>query len=325
MTTQTHITWPTPYAVDIDQETEIGPLRLTIHQDQDAENPWKSWDGMTPLAWFSLGNGRWNGPTVHDSGDSILDALEGVTPQWAARHRAAICSALDLDAVALDAEAAQGAKDWGAGLGFVRLEMLQESLDEMAQGNASDYLDAVAAIWKLRGFNALTFQANGYSQGDSVLGLLVQTPAFLARVGLNNPDKRAADAIAGDLEGDAKLFGAWAFGDVFGFGLSDDQGEHLDSCFGFYGRPEKSWPVLEAALGHLADVAPDQVAQAQGQAEDARQAFLEARLEQKAAQAEGQGGPRLCAILADHLAARVADWRAAKQRAADWRALAALT
>jgi hypothetical protein len=66
------------------------------------------------------------------------------------------------------------------------------------------------------------------------------------------------DMVA-DLEAQADLLGSWAFGDVCGYVIESPDGEHLDSCWGFYGSDfEKSGlaeAATEAADSILADAA----------------------------------------------------------------------
>lgn len=49
--------------------------------------------------------------------------------------------------------------------------------------------------------------------------------------------ERAAECLKGEVE----TYGQWASGDVFGYVIEDENGETLDSCWGFYG--------LEYAIG----------------------------------------------------------------------------
>jgi len=316
------------YDFNAGEPVNLGPCRVTIHHDDSPENPWAAWDCRTPLAWRS--GGRHESVNLEDSGDGILNPLGDVSPRWTSRHWRKIAQALDLDAQAEDAEARAQARDYGEPLGAVRLDRLRDALGDMAGdswGACVDYFDTLAALWELRGCPALAFQRNGYSQGDSVLGLLVATPAHAKRCGFTL--EAPGHDIRASLEGDADLFGAWAFGDVYGFTLEDAEGDTLDSCWGFYGcpwgcNPEKgnAWAVLDAAQDALKALAPAEVKAAQAEAEAARVAFLEGKAEAKAAQAQGVAGGRLCAMVRGALKAQAEAWRDAARRARAWAALA---
>jgi len=77
-------------------------------------------------------------------------------------------------------------------------------------------------------------------------------------IGVNpgrDPRRRRSEARK-RLESDAKLWGAWAWGDVYGFVIESADGAELpgdclDSCFGFYGD-DFAWSGLaEAAAESL--------------------------------------------------------------------------
>ena len=48
------------------------------------------------------------------------------------------------------------------------------------------------------------------------------------------------------LESEVELYDQYLRGEVYGFKVLDDKGEHVDSCWGFYGDPEKSGLMAEA-------------------------------------------------------------------------------
>lgn len=237
-----------------DESEPFGPYAVKILHDDSPEMPWRDCDGTTPLAWVSLGDG---GINVETDGADPLDALGDVSPAWVSRHWRALAAALDLDAADHDRDAKETARDYGQGLGETRLDLFRDRLGEMRSdaegfrswGRAVDYLDALESVWKLRGVPVLSFQRNGYSQGDCVAGLLVAADAWREAMGIE-PGRDMAE----DLKAQADALGAWAFGDCYGFALEDrETGETLDSCFGFLGAYwRKDSPVLEAAAEAIA-------------------------------------------------------------------------
>jgi hypothetical protein len=116
----------------------------------------------------------------------------------------------------------------------------------------SDALETYAKLFEIAGIPCLNRSSSGYSQGDYAELLIVATPDACKEFGL--------DAVDPDmLEQQAKLYDAWAWGDVYGYiierpdvcaGNPDDEDERiweeLDSCWGFYGK-DFDWSGLEEA------------------------------------------------------------------------------
>jgi len=217
------------YDIELDTPIEIGGLVVTIGHDADSENPWDCWDCMTPLVWTS-GNrkGRFE---VADSGDGILTPLDDVSPAWTSRHWRALCKVFDIDSNEFDSDSREWSRDYGDSLGQSRLDLLRKHLSRLEFESVAsiDYFDVIASIWNLRGASTLVFQRNGYSQGDSIWGILAVTPEHVKRCGSN------VDTLTRGLKSDADLLAQWAFGDVYWFDISDTAGNSLDSCGGFYG------------------------------------------------------------------------------------------
>ncbi len=271
--------------IEIGKALALGPLTLTIAQDDDCENPWESWDCQTPLTVM----GPRGGFNTWDNGDNMLDPLADVSDGWTSRHWRALCRILEIDEAREDADAREEARDWVASLGCVRLERFRNALSEAHSetwGGGVDFLEMVSEIWKLRGVPADTFQRNGYSQGDSVYLLLVATPAHAARCGFSL--KKPGHDVAESLKRDADLYGAFAFGDCYGYQLgTPDDASAVDSCWGYYGapwgnNPGKSWDVLDAAKEALRDNLPGLIKEAQADAAKALRDKLELAKEEAA-------------------------------------------
>ncbi len=229
-----------------DSRADYRGLVIRAVQDTDAENPWTDCDGFAPLLWHSLGNRE---ATEH--GDAGITApLAAFSDAAISRHWIKLAAIIvpDLDAAAHSRELValrrQNPPQWRATLAALKRETLEEALSDRADESSwpSDYFDLLAELWTLAGCESLAFQRNGYSQGDSVLGLLVATPAWRKAMGI--PAKRD---MASDFESQANVFGAWAFGDCYGFAIESPEGEHLDSCFGYIGSDFAESGLSEAA------------------------------------------------------------------------------
>lgn len=220
-------------------------LTIRAVQDSDASNPWTEWDGQPPLLWTS-------GDGLNDDAAGDIESVLGRFGDYQLGRRwRELCQALGVDAAELEAEIKAERQPYlgtshAGRLADWRRDKLESILAEMkpdgwrSWGAACDYLAALESLWTLLGVPALDFQRNGYSQGDSVRGLLVATPDYLKASG-------ASYAKPSDLESSADLFGAWAFGDVYGYVIESDDGEWLDSCFGYYGADFDESGLAEAA------------------------------------------------------------------------------
>ncbi len=219
-------------------------LTIKAVQDECASNPWQDSDGFAPLLWTS-------GESWQDDAAAEVESVLGSTRYFSdyalGRKWAAICKALDCDAAEIDGEVKAERREYGGRLADYRRDKLEAILSEARPsrghwGGAIDYLDKLEALWQLAGSAALAFQRNGYSQSDSVLGLLVATPEWRAKMGI----KAGAD-MASDLERQANTFGAYAFGDVYGFVIESPEGESLDSIWGYYGDNFEESGLAESA------------------------------------------------------------------------------
>jgi len=322
-------------AFDIEpgQAFAVGPALVTIDTQDSPENPWENWDCQTPLIW---GNGQ-RFETL-DSGDDIANFFKRVSSAWVSRHWRAICKPLDLDESAHDRDSRDNIRGTSSTLSDSRWDMFTLRLEEL-ESDASDswagqvdFFDALESLYKMLGLPCLSFQRDGYSQGDSVVGFLVATPEHAARCGFDLA--KPGHDIKKSLEGDADLFGAWAFGDVYGYTLEDADGDHLDSCWGFYGAywdgdSTRGGYVLEAAKEALRGVASGKVDDARAVARDARAAFLATRKAWKEARATlgawtgSAATPRtICKALDDVARDLAAKLDAARAESVAWATLA---
>lgn len=223
-----------------ESRAEYRGLTIRAVQDSDCSNPWKDSDGFAPLLWYS--------DSLNDESGAydIAKPLGAFNDYRISRDFKKLADAMGADSAELDADCRQSQKDYGGRLADIRRDALEEALSELAPssrswGAACDYFDALESLWRLAGVEALDFQRNGYSQGDSVRGLLVALPAWRDAMGIP-----AGHDMQADLSAQADVFGAWAFGDCFGFVIESD-GEQLDSVWGFIGDDFEKSGLAEAA------------------------------------------------------------------------------
>ena len=115
-----------------------------------------------------------------------------------------------------------------------RAEILQEKLQEW-QSESVENLIAFCEVFDIMHYNGIT---RGYSQGDYAEVFVCPTPEYFKRVGTNPKDVKESW-----FEDTVKLYGHWAWGDVFWYNIE----EVNDSCGGFYGDDFESNGLLEYA------------------------------------------------------------------------------
>jgi hypothetical protein len=235
-----------------ESRAEYRGLVIRAIQDSDCSNPWQDSDGMAPLLWTS-GEG-WNDESGAYDIESVLGSTRYFSDYQLGRKWRQLCSAIGVDdPAALEAELKAERKEYGGRLADYRRDKLESILSELkpagrSWGAACDYIDALERLWRLAGVVALDFQRNGYSQGDTVRGLLVAHPDWLKAMGIT-----AGHDMQADLESQADVFGAWVFGDCFGYVIEqadadgDPDGETLDSCWGFIGDDFAKSGLADAA------------------------------------------------------------------------------
>lgn len=232
MITATDITDAMQYSFSFTPESfTVAGYEVEIWRDSDTSNPYDDCDGMAPALWLSLRGG------FTEYGNARLTRFFSHVPaSWVSRHWRAIAAALDLSEIEHDKEAREDAARYGQSLSETRRELFANALEYLQSdswGRGCDYLETLASLYNLFGWPAQTYERNGYCQGDSVRGLIVFAPDWVQLVGAN--PERAAD----DMRGQADTYGAWVWGDCYGYTVTRD-GEDIGQCGGFIGGPDDS-------------------------------------------------------------------------------------
>lgn len=228
------------------QRAEYRGILIEAHRDGDAMNPFTDWDCEPPLVTCydrSL--------TDYSDGDA-MDPFAGLPDHWFSRNWRKLAVAFGEDPAALDTECRNAAKDWDCTLTAARVDIFRERLDGILPGRDgygfSDAAETVAALWRLRGVEALATSSSGYCQGDYAELLIVATPEWAAKCGAPR------DSHAEQLEAAADLYTAWAWGDVYGFVIKGPGGAELQhpeigsSVWGFYGSDHGESGLESAAI-----------------------------------------------------------------------------
>jgi hypothetical protein len=190
-------------------EEDYKGFTIKIHQDQDSGslNPYENNDGMYPMM---VDGGR------HDRYD-YLDASAAFYPttNQYRRHKKALMELLNVS---------QGEGDTANDTENAVTEAIGDAIRE------HDY-DTLEAVGKILGVPCLNTSSIGYSQGDYMDLLVVWTPEFAKTTGVEKKD-----ATYESMEANAKEYGAWAWNDIFGFTIEDQDGNEIEdgSCWGVH-------------------------------------------------------------------------------------------
>lgn len=215
--------------------------KVRVIREQDAENPWQAWDCQPPLlarydrSFSTYGN--------------MPDVLSGLSDRWIATNWRDLCKAFDRPVS--DAKEHKDSYEYEH-IADARRDLLTDWLyDAKPDSNGygtSDYFTLLESICKLRRWPVLNTCSQGYSQGDYADLLLIFTPSHCEEIGCKWPRRPADRAeIVDSLKADAKLWGAWAWGDVYHFQIERD-GECVGSCGGFYGTDFTESGLADTAL-----------------------------------------------------------------------------
>ena len=183
---------------------------IRIEPDMNAQDPYGDCDGMWPMI---VNGGR--SFSNHDY-NNASDVLMPTDAQYR-RHKRALMEVLDYTE---DPDySAEQTKD--------------EVMDMIGDAIKQHDVDILAGVARTLGVPHLETGSIGYSQGDQVDILVVWTDAFGEEIGKT---KRWAKSKAGkeSMEGNVEYWGAWAWGDVYGYMVDGPSGD--DSCWGYHDR-----------------------------------------------------------------------------------------
>lgn len=205
---------------------EAGRYRIDIYRDENASNPFEDWDGCVPIM---VNGGRKF--CSHDYAGAS-DAFVPTTSQYR-RHKKALLAVFDLDK---DGQYYTAPTD--------PAEQERELFDAIADAVKEQDYDKLEDVARIIGLPCLNTCSQGYCQGDYVDIIAVWPKAW----GQENRPKATPQQIAKELQAAVDLFGAWAWGDVFGYVVTDTvTDDEVGSCWGYYGDDHKASGLLEAA------------------------------------------------------------------------------
>jgi len=225
---------------------EYKGYKITVAQDEFAENPFESWDCEPPLiAYYGDFKAYQGAPeTIGDVVRLLPDAC------FERGQRVALIKAMLNLSLREFVEYMRDYRSWDErkSISEIRdaiIAAIEEQVGSTPSGwrSAIEWFELAESLLKWAGIECLNTQSNGYSQGDSTLVLAIATPEWCNKVGVSKENEAGACKCAVD------LYSAWAWGDVYGVSAIHALGEEIDdgSCWGFYGRDHEESGLLEHA------------------------------------------------------------------------------
>ena len=214
----------------------VGPARVKVLYDLEPLNPWVEYDAQPPVKVTTGGVYS----RIETYGD--IPAVE-FTEAHLREHGREIADTFGYPNLLAMVKANDHiGMDWGAvnGINDIVGEIL-EGLDNTCT------LEVQEVLYNLIGMPALFFSstASPYGESSPYDGLVVLTPEFFECAGCD------ADSAAGILAAAVELYHQYANGEVFGYVIEDSEGEHLESCWGFFGDDFDANGLLHHVNSHL--------------------------------------------------------------------------
>jgi len=252
-----------------EQHAYVGDYRIRAIHEDGPENPFTAWEDHWPMVAYYDKHTKFYD---RSPGLAIAHVLDRFTPASLVFNQKAIAAAIGPDNLTelryyIDSAGIWPDDDemWPTPKWVTDSDVLyswfHESMDGMSR---ADLWEAWSGLYAILGIPCLNTSSHGYCQGDYTELFIVATPEAQKEIGCD-PDK-----IEESLEAQAKLYGYWAWGDVYGYIVEkfepdeDGEDEHNEvtgnweeipdgSCWGYYGDDFAESGLEEAALESLPD------------------------------------------------------------------------
>lgn len=244
----------------ITETIEYKGYKIEVAQDGSPENPFEAWDCEPPLVTYYGGMHSY-AKSYQDAPETMGDIVRLMPDACFSRgQRVALIKATLNDSLKEFAQRVRGIKSpWhGVSVEDIKgafIEAVEEQVGQKPEGwrSAIEWFEMAESLLTWAGIECINTQSNGYSQGDSTLVLAIASPDWLKETGIK------PEHVKGSLQASVDLYGAWAWGDVYGVQsihkiATDEDGDEMEgkeiedaSCWGFYGRDFEESGLMEHA------------------------------------------------------------------------------
>jgi hypothetical protein len=230
---------------------EYKGLTIKIYQDEDSQNPFEDWDVNPPIAVCSFDYSR-SSITEYAKQYGNANEIPDLTREQILAGKSDL---LELTECRSLLELARNGKDysWNDTVANINYA-ISEHVETL--GN-QDRLQALETLYNMAGIPAFLGSVHGYSQGDYAEVLAVATPEFQKACG---NESGYWDNLE-NLKPSIQLFEDWAFGNVYGYAVEDQDGETIASLWGMYPNTEDQGSYDGYVLSEARDAADSHVEQ----------------------------------------------------------------
>lgn len=217
---------------------EYKGLTINIMYQDQPQNPFEDWDCEPPLAVYSDRN-----ITEYATRYGEVNSVPTLTREQIKANASAICDVCNVKSLR---DLVREYRDNNGGVSDSDvIYMINYGIESIVDNNIwrnSDRLDVLCDLYNMAGMPAVCSDVRGSCQGDWAKVLAVATPEFQEACG-NGSDFDWIESLKGSIQ----LFEDWAFGNVYGYEVLDAEGEHVDSCWGYYGDYDADYSALSEA------------------------------------------------------------------------------
>lgn len=202
---------------------------VKVQRDLDPSNPFTDFDCEVPILVAYLDHARYS---MHEYG--VEDHLPFLPDEVMREHEAEIRESIGSE---FDEEPIE--------------DLRAEFETYYHEQTAEERLDLLEKVYGWLGITAYVGSSTGYAQGDYALVLAVATPEWVEKVGAPQA------SLQSQCEATVKLYGWWAWGDAWGYTIETRSGEHIDSCWGFFGDSLDETGMLDNVEGKYLEALKD--------------------------------------------------------------------
>ena len=201
---------------------------IKIALDEFPENPFTAWDEPS-LIYLSS-----DVTTDYSNGEIDRYLSNFLTPGQICYHQAELLDLVSVSKTDFDLDFPLGE--------YTKAERI-DMLDNYVSEYIGDCMRNKEEFCDLFGITYLCKQSTGYGQSDWANVFIIFTDEDSKKFG--TPKEHEASV----LQGVFNLFTAWAWGDVYGYNITDGEGNEIEdgSCWGFYGDDMETNGLLDSA------------------------------------------------------------------------------